>query len=405
MQETVKTSSHDTCQVNASDSRGHNGKEHMDQKIPMPMLIRVLEGVAVATKVSEDDVKLAAKWLADPDRSNSAPSTDTEDQCPSATGPATIYTTREWHELVRTRPSNDKVQRLASLTVAVAFLRTTSRNKLALTASDLDITWDLIRAALSSPLGTVVRGSQGFLTVPLCSILKDGNIEELFRLHLWLPDGQRGHPDFNLHAHQAFGKSWILAGVGKDYRYKVDAVDQPELATHAKYSIAWKDGKTQDNSYKTHPTSSHVENTGELVRVTTTGSSTHARDDSYSIPAAAFHSSEVAPDAFHATLFYFDASRGFSRDAPVLGPKDRESCTQLRDPAGMSAGRVAEIVQALRFYEQKLYQGEQCARRAEHEEALNAFNSALVAIESLNSFPNYHQHRRLALEKLESCLY
>ena len=137
-----------------------------------------------------------------------------------------------------------------------------------LTTTDLTSAWSLIRGALTSllltrPLCSTSRSAQGFLTVPLCSLLKDGNIDELFRLHAWLPDRQRGNPELAIHSHQPFGQSWILAGI--HYSYKVAPAPGPEVATHAEHVIAWDDSKKLDSTYKAHQTSCTVKNTQTLV--------------------------------------------------------------------------------------------------------------------------------------------
>lgn len=75
-------------------------------------------------------------------------------------------------------------------------------------------------------------------------------------------------------------------------------------------------------SYKTHQVFSMVVNSGNFAHAAPTGSKVHTCNMSYTIPAAAFHQTEIAADILHATLFFFDACRGFVKDAPVLGPKD-----------------------------------------------------------------------------------
>ncbi|EFQ34375.1 uncharacterized protein GLRG_09519 [Colletotrichum graminicola M1.001] len=201
----------------------------------------------------------------------------------------------------------------------------------------------------TSPAFTAARSAQGFLSVALCSLVKDGRIDELFRLHVWLPDGKRGNPDFKLHSHQPFAQSWILAGEGEDHTWEVEPVEDPTEATHAGYVLAWDDGKGQNSTYKTHQSSSTVRNTGSLFRAMETQSEVHCRDSTYTVPAAAFHTSEVAADALHATLFFFDSHRGFVKDAGVLGPKHGDAFTQLRDPAGISPRELVEAVETARL--------------------------------------------------------
>lgn len=230
--------------------------------------------------------------------------------------------------------------------------------------------------------------------------MKDGNIDELFRLHVWLPDEQRGNPECAVHSHQPFAQSWILVGEGQHHSYKVEPAVDPLVATHAEYALAWNDGKNLGTTYKTHQTYSMVVNTGTLVRATPIDSAVHTRDMSYSIPAAAFHRTEVSPDILHATLFFFDSSRGFVEDARVLGPKDAESFTQLRDPAGVTPAALASTVDALRLWELFMGHGQQHAQRAEWDHALRALNSALNMCEYVENFPNTTHYRHLVLGEL-----
>ena len=102
-------------------------------------------------------------------------------------------------------------KQLASLALGVGFLREHSRQTNAAAIFTIDETnsalvWSLIQGALTSsllprPLCTVSRSAQGFLAVPLCSLIENGDIDDLCRLHGWLPDGQRGNPDLAIHSH------------------------------------------------------------------------------------------------------------------------------------------------------------------------------------------------------------
>ncbi|KAL8734614.1 MAG: hypothetical protein Q9181_003148 [Wetmoreana brouardii] len=293
------------------------------------------------------------------------------------------------------------------LTLGVAFLRDKSRNPLSapMTAADLAIVWHLVHAALTSPLVTqpfssAYRSAQGFLAVPLCSLMKDGNIEELFRLHVWLPDGQRGNPDLAIHSHQPCAQSWILAGEATDVSYQVEPTKDAESATHAEYTLAWSDGKNPDKTYRTTQTYSVVKETSKLMIAKPTNTAIHTRDMTYTVPAAAYHRSEVQPDALHATLFYFDSGRGFQRDAGVLGPIGAENFAQLRDPAGLTPGLLANKVNMIRSWEDYMIEGHQHAQRAELEQASRAFNSALSLIEVTPGFPNAIRYKYLVLGEL-----
>ncbi|KAI5997095.1 hypothetical protein EDD15DRAFT_2163196, partial [Pisolithus albus] len=309
--------------------------------------------------------------------------------------------------VVATRTAEEDSKQLVRVAIGVAFLREKARKSQNASPADLTMVWDLVRGAITHPMTTgpcftASRSSQGFLAVPLCSLLKDGNIDELYRFHIWLPDGQRGNLDFAVHSHQAFAQSWILAGEGKDYQYTFEPVTSMEDATHAVYALSWADNKNTSTTYKTHQTSSTVVNTRKLGRTTrTSGPSVHTRDMSYYIPSAVFHSTEVAPDTLHATLFVFDSHRGFVKDAPVLGPKDSESSTQFRDPAGVTPAALANMVETMRQWEVLMEQGQQHSERAEWKRALEAFNKALDLCESVPDFPNATRYKQQVLDQLE----
>ncbi|OGM43297.1 hypothetical protein ABOM_008631 [Aspergillus bombycis] len=375
-----------------------------DCKVTSPVLLRVLRGVAAATLLDESSYERLAQCFA-----RSGPKVEGVDTCPEKdTGQALPVS--DWLAIISDISCGDKDKHLADLVLAIALLRESGRrtgdpSHAAVSDADLTTAWNMIRDALLSDLFRdsnvrASRSAQGFLSVPLCSIVQNGNIEELFRLHVWLADGQRGVPEFAVHSHQPFAQSWILAGAGVDHSFDVQATTDGATATHAKYRLVWQDAKSTGRSYKTHQISSTVENTGALVQVTAKGSTLHTRNMSYSIPATAFHRTEVSPDTLHATLFFFDASRGFVQDAPVLGPKDLRSSTQLRDPGGISPAVLATMVDAVRSWEVLMEQGEQHAQRAEWEHALRSFSHALSLCGPGGSLPESANYKHIALGKL-----
>lgn len=306
--------------------------------IDLAPLFEVLHGVAVATKASEDVANLAAKWIAQ--YSPYHPSDDHDVESLEEAGVA---------------------QDLVTLVVAVARLRYLSRRGIQITPEELESIWRLVcdsmtRNRTSQIHFTANRSAQGLIAVPLCSIIEEGQIKELFRLHVWLPDGQRGIEEVGIHSHQPFAQSWILAGTGTDLTYTASPVAESQEATHAEYALRWTDSSAAGaiksaSHYKTHQISSTVANTGKLMKVTLASRSKHTRDMSYSVPAGAYHRSDVSPDRFHATLFYFDAQRGFIKDAGVVGPKDGESYTQVRDSAAVTANMVAQLANDIRSCE------------------------------------------------------
>lgn len=169
--------------------------------------MRVLEGVSVTMKSPDGELPLIQQWFT-LDHSNSTDLMVSEwlsriDSAYNKSKPAHDHQRSNMHTRARL---------VARLTIGVAFLRQKSRNDQSATPDDLYFTWHLVYDILSNdqfpePLCTAARSAQGFVAIALCSLIKDGKIEELFRLHAWLPDGQRGNKDFAIHSHQAWTQS------------------------------------------------------------------------------------------------------------------------------------------------------------------------------------------------------
>ncbi|PKS12586.1 hypothetical protein jhhlp_000794 [Lomentospora prolificans] len=352
-------------------------------------LLRVLQGVLVAAKINEDDAAPVHQWFSDP--ATFTPQSVQADQA--------LIALQDWCSKAETKfRGEDDARHISLITIGITFLRVMGRKGAQVQTNELDIVWSIVRDALDvvpeSKLHWVAsRSAQGFISVALCSLIKDGNIDELFRLHVWMPDGFRGNPDFAVHSHQAFAQGWILAGEGKDTPYKVEYDTSLGEATHARYALAWTDGKDKGNStYKTHQQSSTVVNTGDFMRIEKQKSTIQTRGMSYTIPEASFHTSTIQSDVLHATFFFFDASRGFIKDAPVLGPKDAQSFTQIRDPAGITPAQLVNRVDAVRKWEVFMARGRYHMDRAGWEHALRELNSALHLCQSEKGFPNAQRY-------------
>lgn len=322
--------------------------DNMDNSVLIPhaQLERLLPGVVVATKSPEPNFDLVSRWLSS--RTQSEPSSTT------AAGHhlRQEFSLVEWQESILSELPSGASQQLALLTLGISCML--SPNRSCIDAHTQDCVWTLIRDAMRSDAGLTgpdyapSRSAQGFLALPLCSLIQGGNIDILFRLHVWMPDNQRGKAEVAVHSHQAFAQSWTLYGKGTDVSYHVQPVEEYDQGTHALYAIGWNDGKSQSTTYATHQLSSTVVNTGKYMRARVTDSSVHSRYDTYSVPAATYHTTKVAPQALHATLFCFDASRGFEKDAGVLGPKDWTENTQFRDPAGITPRDLVDVVDRAR---------------------------------------------------------
>lgn len=262
-------------------------------------------------------------------------------------------------QILSTFKGQDDLQHIATVTLCIMTLQRASHHKWPVPERVLDSIWTFTATALKSKLfstsmPTPVRSAQGFLAVPICSIIENGNIKLLFRLHLWLPDGERGNPDFGIHSHQPFATSWILTGQGKDIAYQVDKVPSRIQATHSQYALAWTGihDNAATNAYRTHQMSSTIVNKHEWVRAMPGKESVHSRGTCYSIPAASYHCSEVAADMVHATLFLFDSCGGFVKNAGVLGPIELESSTQIRSTGSTRIDQLITTVETSRDLEE-----------------------------------------------------
>lgn len=284
----------------------------------------------------------------------------------------------EWEEAISDLSTAD-LRSLARLVLGISYLCEQPMASTSINQGDLDYCWDAIRGGLRTGFldgAQVSRSSQGFLAVPLCYLSKDGNINELFRLHVWLPDSQRGHPQTAIHSHQSFARSWVLAGEGKDTPFRVERAADPAGCNYSEYRLAWTGKHGTGTSYTTEQISSVIENTRVPVHVEARLSEMHSRGMTYAVPAASFHTSEVAPRQLHATLFLFDSRHGFVKEAPVLGPTADDSFTHIRDSNGITARNLVDIVEDVRCWETFMSKGRAHIAHARHEFALREFNSA-----------------------------
>ncbi|KAF2810736.1 uncharacterized protein BDZ99DRAFT_487582 [Mytilinidion resinicola] len=288
-------------------------------------------------------------------------------------------TLREWcHDLEKVH-LDVNIRQPINLAIALAFLIQSGRENISVTPIDLDFVWTLIYGALISDSiqFKANRSALGYHSVPLWSHGKDGNIDELFRLHVWIPDDhEKRTPISNIHTHQAFGQGWILTGLGTDYVHEIESADM-STATHTEFNIAWNKDKSEANDKITQQSApSTMTNTGSLVRAVAGSRRPHSRGMSYTVPAGKYHSLDVGPDELHATLFFFDSRRGFQVDAPALGPIHGSSLILPRTAPGVMAAQLAKTVDCLRQWEVLSALGKLHVRNAEWEEGLRALRKA-----------------------------
>lgn len=369
-------------------------------RISASSIQQMLRGVLQATKTSVEKATTMLQWL---ENCSSKP----ESGLPRL---GILLPPKDWKEKIMYELTSEapRLRHLATTALAISFLRERWRQADGdnVEAEELSFVWDLIYEALTvdvcPPLFTANRSAQGFLSVPLCILTKNGSIDELYRLHVWMSDGERGNQDFAIHSHQTFLRSWILAGEGKDQQYRVNLDPGTSTATHAQYSLSWNDGKHTGTTYTSHQQFSVVTNTLKLARAVPFSVNTHTYGMSYSIPAGVYHRTIVHPDSIYATIAVFDSQKGHIKDAPVLGPIDAESYTQHRESGDTTAFELARVVKSLRSWEDLVRQSQAHAQQARWEHALQALNSALHLCEVEPAFQKASIYRHLARGELGS---
>ena len=167
--------------------------------ISRPTLLRALKGIAVATKPCDEDLDAAVQWIS----LHRIPQHESGDSHEHDHAAAT-FSFYAWRTAIASDPfiAVEDRRQLVNLALSVVFLREKCRLAqstavAAITPSELALVWGMICTAMTCPSVrrpsfSVSRSAQGFLAVPICSLVENGNIDELFRLHVWLPDGQRG---------------------------------------------------------------------------------------------------------------------------------------------------------------------------------------------------------------------
>lgn len=252
---------------------------------------------------------------------------------------------------------------IANLLIGIAYIRQKKGDsaKLQVTHS-LNFIWPIIYAAVSGTgLFKSYRSAAGFIYVPLCSLLNpvqdakgktQMRIDELWRLHVWLPDGNRGTKGFEPHMHNTNTISWILAGDGENLSWNVERNADKENASHTEYTVNFSDGKTSDVSYKPHQTESVVYASSKYARAKISHTEPLSRNMTYTVTRDQWHSSHVPPGAVFATLFFFDGSPGYNEDAPILGPIHGEKNVQSKDPGDNAPEKMVNVVEDRRQKEQ-----------------------------------------------------
>ena len=348
--------------------------------LPSPLL-RSLEGIISATDADQNIAQHAERLLSGIDILGSDAGSS------SLRGYLDALTSQ-------TDGQDDAVVGAARLALTVTYMRQKGQTRAtdsmtALTEADYSLIESVIYDALTSGLfkpHSTGRSHQGFLSVPLCRLLKpNGDNDETWRLHVWLPSSPKVDPGLAMHSHQSFAQSWILAGETENTLWNAKPTEDPTLATNAVYKLAERYNKTLEPGSEEQKEGSKVVNTGKNVVVEELTRERHHRNESYHVPVDFYHTTGVPSETVLVTILFFDASRGFVEDAGVaLGPADGTEFKQYRNPEGIPPDALAHVVRAVRSWEVEVSKALSSAKGNRWSEAIDGFAHAQ---ESFSPYP------------------
>jgi tetratricopeptide (TPR) repeat protein len=334
------------------------------EPISLSAIIEGLQAVGFALKVKHDQVDAIIRTVTDGQGKHVA-----------------NLPCKAWLEVAKRMPFNDHNERqIANLAIALASLRESRRQDLFVSADDLDQIWSLVKDALQC--GTLnwnilqcTDGSQG---LPLWSLVKDGRVQELFRLHIWLPGAVRVDPDSAMHMHQLFAQSWTLAGEGTYSTFSA-TVDREDHATHVEYTFDNNEAAEDETAetYRVPSKASTITHTTNLYSLNPVQTELQTRNMSCCIPAGVYYATTVEPDALHARILLLDSTSGSTHDVPFLEPTSPEANASHPQPLTINAADIADLITELRSWEVLQEIGLTHSDRGEWEEALRSYRTAL----------------------------
>lgn len=289
---------------------------------------------------------------------------------------------RDWYHIFAEVQIDEDLRQCLNLSLALTFLLQCGRGNIEVAEPDFDFAWALTYGALISDAieFDVFRSALGYHSIPLWSYKqKDGSLDELFRLHVFVPDDhEKRTPISNIHTHQAFSQGWTLTGLGTDYIYEVRPTEE-HRATHTEYGIGWSRSDAEPGraaTFSQQSASSTMTKTKKFVRAVAGDRRLHTRGTYYTVEAGKYHALEVGADELHATLFFFDSNRGFQLDSPALGPLEGTTGTLPREKPRATARQLAKTVDCLRKWEDHFSEGKRHVRTGSWEDALRALGTA-----------------------------
>ncbi|KAF5486206.1 hypothetical protein CGCF413_v002072 [Colletotrichum fructicola] len=286
--------------------------------------------------------------------------------------------------------------------LAVAFLRKSRRQATQLSPDEIESIWSLVQGVLSqtSIISKVHRNVEGFVSITLWRMVKDGDAHESAQLEVWLPgDKRRNQKAPFIFSHQQFARSWVLLGQARDYQYQVQEA-QPTTATHVRYELSSSDtdGTRNETDGTSRNTATYI-NTGELFQANEIRSEIRSRHMTYRKDAGAFHRLDVDPDEMHVAFSFYDYSKDSQHTSSMLNPVGEEY-HQESDAETSTPAAIAVAIEAFRSWERFYQQGLAHTRGNELEEALLSHHSALAICDGKTDLPHATHYRYVVLAEL-----
>ena len=380
----------------------HSVAVRSSSQITSSALLDVLLGICAATEAPERTVQRIRQCLSPPSSrmssSYSSLASEVKGHIQIDSGAKRWFS--GWYDVIAPFLSEKDEEELVpylNLGLVIAFLRESHHQSKAINRDDLTILWKFVHDALISSgfthsRSTLSYSAQGSYIIPICNLTRqNGDSDELYRLHIWLPDSHR-NPDFCIHSCQALIQSWILAGDGQYNTFEIEGTSNLEHATHAEFqpveSLDPQDKENQDRAI--------LRNTGRLVHAKKTHSSVHTLDTSHRIEPGTWHTLEVSSNSLHAGLFLLTPQLSYGVDERILGPKNIDHRAQPSRQENVTPTLLASSIDSIRLWNILFDDGKWFARQSEMEDALRVFNSALSLCNTVASFPNAAYYARLA---------
>jgi tetratricopeptide (TPR) repeat protein len=353
------------------------------ESIPLSTIKEGLQAVGSALNVSNDQVDVILRLITDEQGKH-----------------AENLSCKAWLEAAKRMPFDDHNERqITNLAIALTSLRESRRQNLLVSATDLDQIWSVVKDALHCETlsWNILQCRDGSQALPLWSLVKDGRVQELFRLHIWLPGAVRVNSDSAMHMHQLFAQSWTLVGEGTCNTFSVTAAHD-DHGTHAEYTFDGNEAAEDETgeAYRVPSETATITHTTKLFSLLPVKTELHTRNTSCCIPAGVFYATTVESDAIYAKILLLDSTSGYAMGVPILEPTIREANASHPQPLNINAANIADLITELRSWEVLQETGLAYSDWGEWEEALRSYRTALHICQN-NKWLDSPRYRHVSL--------